>query len=289
MLLHANALVVASLALLALLSGCVGIVRATSHSVSPAAVLDVAEPTIGACPVDSDDNVDDSDDVKRVKLDYSLSFAGTPPPEDASKKTTVRLRHIVSHQYLSVGEQGSAAGRRVVQYKIHPTDFASVAPNEPYPQIDIPQSELRFEHEIVVGREFRKKIDFLRAQRPAAQIPLQPLAEPAPQRAGRSVNFVNITDYDTVRAYSRMAAEAYVRPKNLSQEAVQDGSGNILIPYGWNSTGIQGYIYVDDRNETMTVSFKGTSLQILGIGGPTGPSDRYNGKARLSYTRARET
>ncbi|RKP10225.1 alpha beta-hydrolase [Thamnocephalis sphaerospora] len=65
------------------------------------------------------------------------------------------------------------------------------------------------------------------------------------------------------------------------------GKWNISTPFGWDSDGIRGYVFADEKNTTLVVSIKGTSMGFLGGGGPTVGRDKVNDNLLFSCCCAR--
>ncbi|KAI9740761.1 MAG: putative lipase atg15 [Claussenomyces sp. TS43310] len=85
----------------------------------------------------------------------------------------------------------------------------------------------------------------------------------------------NITDKETVVSLAQMSADAYVEEPNTSGwEDVQNGF-NSSTDFGWESDGIRGHVFADEKNSTIIISMKGTSVAVFD-GAETTTNDKEN-------------
>jgi lipase ATG15 len=74
----------------------------------------------------------------------------------------------------------------------------------------------------------------------------------------------NITDRDTILTLAQMAANAYVDTPETGDWKDVNGGFNRTddIGFGWDGDGLRGYLYIDEKNSTVVIGLKGTSLAI---------------------------
>ncbi|KAJ3129144.1 putative lipase atg15 [Nowakowskiella sp. JEL0407] len=61
------------------------------------------------------------------------------------------------------------------------------------------------------------------------------------------------------------------------------GKWNESVGFGWESDGIRGYVFADERNEIMVITVKGTSAAFFGVGDvPTSARDKFNDNMMFS-------
>ena len=97
--------------------------------------------------------------------------------------------------------------------------------------------------------------------------------QPAPLDAAdwivEDVSAPDITSKDTIINMAIMAANAYVpTPYEGEWENVTEGYDN-NTSFGWQGDGLRGYIFADDKNETIVLSLKGTSPAVFDGDGTT--------------------
>ncbi|KAI9763488.1 MAG: putative lipase atg15 [Geoglossum simile] len=85
----------------------------------------------------------------------------------------------------------------------------------------------------------------------------------------------NITDKDTVLAFARMAANAYILEPGTGQWEDVGGGFNYSESFGWLSDGLRGHIYADETNSTVVIGLKGTSPAVFD-GAETTTNDKVN-------------
>lgn len=90
-------------------------------------------------------------------------------------------------------------------------------------------------------------------------------------------------DHGTVLSFAKMAANSYVARtmegwRNSSDYSDDDG-------FGWNSTGLRGHVFTNDKKTIVVISFKGTSTILHG--GETVARDKYMDNVMFSCCCAR--
>jgi lipase ATG15 len=86
----------------------------------------------------------------------------------------------------------------------------------------------------------------------------------------------NITDKETILAFARMAANAYIEvPGTEDWEDIHDGGFDSGAHFGWQGDGLRGHVFTDEDNSTIVISLKGTSLA-LWDGTETTTNDKEN-------------
>ncbi|KAJ3083482.1 putative lipase atg15 [Quaeritorhiza haematococci] len=90
----------------------------------------------------------------------------------------------------------------------------------------------------------------------------------------------NATDPKTVLALAQMTYNAYVEPEK--KEWIDIPGWNKSVQFGWQSDGIRGYVFIDDSDEVMVITVKGTSIAGIGGGSPTTPRDKFNDNIMFS-------
>ncbi|WPG99267.1 Hypothetical protein R9X50_00207900 [Acrodontium crateriforme] len=73
----------------------------------------------------------------------------------------------------------------------------------------------------------------------------------------------NITDKETIISFAKMASNAYVQDHNSSDWMPVGGGFNYTDDFGWQHDGLRGHIFADERNETVVIGLKGTSMAIF--------------------------
>lgn len=85
----------------------------------------------------------------------------------------------------------------------------------------------------------------------------------------------DVEDKDTVVNLASMAANAYV-PKYKTGNWEDVGPPfNVSADFGWEGDGLRGHIFADEKNETIVVGLKGTSVAVFDGEGTTTP-DKVN-------------
>ncbi|KAI0226348.1 putative lipase atg15 [Massospora cicadina] len=99
-------------------------------------------------------------------------------------------------------------------------------------------------------------------------------------------NLPNVTDQETILNLARMSYDAYLVPE-------QDGwldLGKRYTPlegFGWQTDGIRGYVFADEKEESIVLAFKGTSAGIISGDSPTSGKDKLNDNLMFSCCCAR--
>lgn len=105
----------------------------------------------------------------------------------------------------------------------------------------------------------------------------------------KTVTYPDPNDNETVIQLLAMSRNAYVSVDSSDWYDITKYGWKSIIPFGWNSdsdeetaNGVRGYAFVDDDRKYVTISVKGTSAGIFGIGGPTAEKDRLNDNMMFS-------
>ncbi|KAI9786165.1 MAG: putative lipase atg15 [Geoglossum umbratile] len=85
----------------------------------------------------------------------------------------------------------------------------------------------------------------------------------------------DVTNKDTVLAFARMAANAYVLEPGSGQWYDVGCGLNYSDSFGWLNDGLRGHIYVDKTNSTVVIGLKGTSPAVFD-GAETTTNDKVN-------------
>ena len=74
----------------------------------------------------------------------------------------------------------------------------------------------------------------------------------------------DVTDKETILTFAQMAANAYVDHPDTGDWKNVDGGFNRTddVGFGWEGDGLRGYLYVDEKNSTIVIGVKGTSLAV---------------------------
>jgi len=81
----------------------------------------------------------------------------------------------------------------------------------------------------------------------------------------------DVTDRDTVLTFAQMAANAYVEQPGTGDWKDVNGGYNRTDDdgFGWQGDGLRGYLFIDEKNTTIVIGLKGTSLAIWDGDGTT--------------------
>lgn len=76
------------------------------------------------------------------------------------------------------------------------------------------------------------------------------------------VNGPDVRDAETIHTFAQMAANAYVPVPDTGDWKDVNGGFNRTndVGFGWNGTGLRGHLYVNEKNDTIVIGLKGTSL-----------------------------
>ena len=70
----------------------------------------------------------------------------------------------------------------------------------------------------------------------------------------------NITDKKTVLTFAKMASNAYVQDHTSADWQDVKGGLNYTDDFGWQREGLRGHIFADEKNSTVVIGLKGTSV-----------------------------
>lgn len=83
-------------------------------------------------------------------------------------------------------------------------------------------------------------------------------------------------DKETILSLAGMTANAYTEPTR-SDWIDLNPDYHTNTSFGWNDSGIRGYVFASENDDLLVVAIKGTSAAFMGIGGgPTGGNDKIN-------------
>lgn len=82
------------------------------------------------------------------------------------------------------------------------------------------------------------------------------------------------TDHDTVMNFARLTYDAYFEPTDKGWVPVP--GWNVSSRFGWENTGIRGYLFEDETLTNLVIVIKGTSLATPIGSGPTARLDKLN-------------
>ncbi|KAK6095932.1 putative lipase atg15 [Batrachochytrium dendrobatidis] len=88
------------------------------------------------------------------------------------------------------------------------------------------------------------------------------------------------TDPETVLSFARMTYDAYYEPEDKAWIPVP--GWNVSGRFGWQTSGIRGYVFVDDTEHFLVIVIKGTSLSTPIGSGPTAQLDKLNDNLMFS-------
>lgn len=86
-----------------------------------------------------------------------------------------------------------------------------------------------------------------------------------------SVPAPDVTNMETILTFAQMAANAYVEAPNTGDWKDVDGGFNRTDDegFGWEGNSLRGYLYTDEKNTTIVIGLKGTTLAIWDGDGTT--------------------
>lgn len=191
-------------------------------------------------------------------------FPSTPEYQHPSdNKHVFTLRHVFHH-----GIQDQTVHRRLDVPKSASTMW-----------IESEDGILEEETRPLVARTSPMKIERLKDRRPSV---VDPMVAAAREEGGYwalspsawtvdNVAGPDVTDRDTVLTFAQMAANAYVDTPETGDWKDVNGGFNRTddIGFGWDSDGLRGYLYIDEKNSTIVIGVKGTSLAIWDGDGTT--------------------
>jgi putative lipase involved disintegration of autophagic bodies len=82
------------------------------------------------------------------------------------------------------------------------------------------------------------------------------------------------TDHQTVLNFAKLTYNAYEEPNNKKWMPVP--GWNVSARFGWENTGIRGYLFEDEFRQNLIIVIKGTSLATPVGAGPTAGLDKLN-------------
>lgn len=85
----------------------------------------------------------------------------------------------------------------------------------------------------------------------------------------------DITDKDTVVSLAYMAADAYVEKEGEGEWEDVGGPFDRADDFGWESDGLRGHVWTDEKNVTVVIGLKGTSTAVFDGEGTT-TNDKVN-------------
>jgi putative lipase involved disintegration of autophagic bodies len=84
----------------------------------------------------------------------------------------------------------------------------------------------------------------------------------------------DVTDKQTVLSFATMTSNSYYEDNDKKWTDIPHW--NVTSKFGWENTGIRGYLYEDDMSENLIIVIKGTSLATPIGSGPTAINDKLN-------------
>ena len=100
----------------------------------------------------------------------------------------------------------------------------------------------------------------------------------------------NVTDKATVISLAEIASNAYIEVPGTEDWITVGSHWNTTDDFGWNGDGVRGHVWADEKNTTLVIGLKGTTLSIFTAAGQTSPRDKVNDNllfscccARVSY------
>ncbi|KAI0783980.1 alpha/beta-hydrolase [Irpex lacteus] len=93
---------------------------------------------------------------------------------------------------------------------------------------------------------------------------------------------------ETLLTLAKMTNNAYLEPGEAGWYELGKG-WNVSYPFGWepDEDGFRGHVFATPDNSTVVLAIKGTSMGILGGGGPTTTKDKFNDNLLFSCCCAR--
>ncbi|CAG8462917.1 15841_t:CDS:2 [Acaulospora colombiana] len=92
---------------------------------------------------------------------------------------------------------------------------------------------------------------------------------------GKKIPIPNHKDVASVLSLARMSYNAYISINSSGWLDLGDLDYEKL-PFGWEERGLRGYVFADQDNSTVIISFKGTSVKYIYDDDETAPNDQYN-------------
>lgn len=79
----------------------------------------------------------------------------------------------------------------------------------------------------------------------------------------------DITDKETVLSLAQMTSNAYIEEPKTGEWEDVNGKFNVSKSFGWKEDGLRGHIYADRANQTIIITFKGTTPALFAGSGTT--------------------
>ncbi|PVZ97904.1 hypothetical protein BB558_006120 [Smittium angustum] len=95
------------------------------------------------------------------------------------------------------------------------------------------------------------------------------------QKLGDGLKLPDIKDKNTLINFAKMTSNSYL-PKNGDGWEKLDSGWVTESDFGWNSDGLRGHVFATENNDTIVISFKGTSLPIPISDTTTASKDKLN-------------
>lgn len=80
----------------------------------------------------------------------------------------------------------------------------------------------------------------------------------------------NVQDKETVISLASMSEDAYKPGPEDPEWMDVDENYNSSVPFGWDESGIRGHVFSDEKNETIILSVKGTTVAMFEGNGTSG-------------------
>ncbi|PVU87382.1 hypothetical protein BB559_006069 [Furculomyces boomerangus] len=97
----------------------------------------------------------------------------------------------------------------------------------------------------------------------------------------------NMKDKQTILSLAKMSSNAY-KPADADDWEHLDKGWKNESGIGWDSDGLRGYVFASENDDTIVISFKGTSTSVFSVGGgPTSANDKLNDNRLFSCCCAR--
>ena len=103
----------------------------------------------------------------------------------------------------------------------------------------------------------------------------QPASLPASSWTVDDIRAPNASHKRTMLTFARAAANAYVEEPWTGEWQEMKGSFNYTEDFGWESDGIRGHVFADEKNQTVLIGMKGTTVAVFDGSGST-TNDKLN-------------
>ncbi|KAJ3347210.1 putative lipase atg15 [Kappamyces sp. JEL0680] len=84
------------------------------------------------------------------------------------------------------------------------------------------------------------------------------------------------THQPTVLSFATLTLNSYFEPEDKGWQPVPGWNVALTARFGWENTGIRGYLFEDETQENLIIAIKGTSLATPVGSGPTARLDKLN-------------